>query len=50
MALVAAVQQRSRGRLLAAVLAAWHSRAADQKLLARQEQTAAHRSVARFGQ
>jgi len=49
-ALVAAVQQRRRGRLLAAILAAWRTRAANQELLARQEQTAARRSIARFGQ
>ena len=49
MALVAAVQQRRRGRLLAATLVTWQSRAADQKLLARQEQTAACRSIARCG-
>ena len=47
MALVAAVQQRRHRRLLAAVLTAWQSRAAERKLLGLQQQTAVSNSLAR---
>ena len=47
MALVAAVQQRRHRRLLAAVLTAWQSRAADRKLLGLRQQTAERNRLAR---